>query len=289
MGLLLGLARSSSADPVLWSTLIDPSPGSAQIGFLSQQNSSPETEAIDDFVINPAAFPQGFNVKSVLAQVLITEPGATIDNLAIEFYRTFPVDSDLNRTPGNTRTNGPSDDGNEFAEFSTEDGTLSFKQTVQSSNFVLNTTIEPGADSRGVLETDPTTGSLLLLDMKLQGPLGLAATNPFPGDFVTHYWLELTAELSSGEFYWVQGVFPRSVPGMPPLTGEDRQTWFTTIPGLTPDFRRTSDIINGSDNTTAPVFNSSMEIRGDAIPEPASLLLVSTGLFVLSHRVRRRS
>ncbi len=285
---LLFLTSSSSADPVLWSTLIDPSPGMAQIGFLSQQNSSPETEAIDDFVINPATFPQGFNVKSVLGQVLITDPDATIDNLSIEFYRTFPVDSDLTRTPGNTRTNGPSDDGQEFAEFSTDDGSLSFTQTVQASTFVLDTTIEPGADSRGVLETDDTTGTLLLLDMKLASPLALAATNPFPGDPATHYWLEMTASLSSGEFYWVQGVLPRSVPGAPPLTGEDRQTWFTTIPGLSPDFRRVSDIINASDNTAEPAFNSSMEIRGDAVPEPATLFLMGAGLIGLS-KMRLRS
>ena len=163
---LVTTAPTAAADEVLWSTLIDPAPGSAQIGFLSQQNSSPETEAIDDFVINPAAFPNGFSINQVLGQFLLTDPNATITNLAVEFYRTFPVDSDLTRTPGNTRTNGPSDDGNEFAEFSTDDGTLSFTQSLQNGNFVLDSTIEPGAANTGVLETDDTPGSLFLLDMR---------------------------------------------------------------------------------------------------------------------------
>jgi PEP-CTERM motif len=287
-GLLLVPVAQARAD-VLWSTLIDPTPGSTQIGWLSQQNSTPETEAIDDFVINPAAFPNGFNIASVLGQVLLTDPNATITNLAIEFYRTFPADSDPNRTPTVTRTNGPSDDGNEFAEFTTGDGNLSFTQTEQSPSFVLQTTIEPGADGRGTLETDPTTGRLLLLNMTLASPLKLAPTDPFPNDFATHYWLELTAEVSSGEFYWVQGTFPRTVPGTPPVAAEDRQTWFTTVPGLSPDFRRTSDIINGADGTASPVFNASMEIVGTpAIPEPTSLLLLGTGVLGLVSRLRRR-
>jgi hypothetical protein len=288
--MLVATAATAHADTVLWSTLINSAPGSTQIGYLSQQNSSPETEAIDDFVINPAVFPHGFTINQVLGQILLTDPNATISNLSIEFYRTFPVDSDLGRTPGNTRTNGPSDDGNEFAEFSTDDGTLSFTPIVQNGNFVLDSTIEPGASGTGVLETNPTTGSLLLLDMTLGSPLTLAATNPFPSDFATHYWLELTAEVSSGEFYWVQGTLPRSVPGTPPVAGEDRQTWFTTNPGLTPDFRRVSDIINGMDNTTAPAFNASMEIRGEpVVPEPATLTLVATGgLFAIGKRRRRR-
>jgi hypothetical protein len=211
---LLVCAPTAMAD-TLWSTLIDPSPGTAEIGFLSQQNSSPETEAIDDFVINPLAS-GAFRINRVLAQVLVTDPTATIDNVTVEFYRTFPVDSDPNRTPAFTRTNGPSDDGNEFAEFSTDDGSLSFTQSLQKSGFVLSSTIEPGPANTGILETGPTTGDLLLLNMKLTSPLDLAPTDPFPGDPATHYRLELIAELSTGEFYWVQGVFPRTVPGVPP-------------------------------------------------------------------------
>jgi hypothetical protein len=255
---------------------------------LSQQNSSPETEAIDDFVINPATFPNGFRIDRVRAQVLLTDPAATIQNLAIEFYRTFPVDSDLSRTPAVTRTNGPSDDGNEFAEFTSADGTLSFTQSIQSATFALNSTIEPGTGT-GILETSPTTGQLVLLDMTLATPLSLAPTDPFPNDFATHYWLELTANVSSGEFYWVQGVFPRTEPATPPVAAEDRQTWFTTIPGLSLDFRRTSDIINQSDNTTAPVFNSSMEISGQAVPEPLDLLLLLAGMLPVAFSLRWRA
>lgn len=286
LGVLIALTADASADAVLWNTLIDPSAGTAQIGFLSQQNSSPETEAIDDFVINPSLFPHGFAITQVSAQVLLTDPSATIDNLAVEFYRTFPVDSDLSRTPATTRTNGPADDGNEFAEFATDDGSLSFTQSVQNSSFILDTTIEPGPTGTGIQEFDDTTGSLQLLTMTLATPLTLDPTNPFPGDFATHYWLELTASVSSGEFYWVQGGFPRSVPGGAPVAGEDRQTWFTTNPGLTPDFRRVSDIINQSDGTTNPVFNSSMEIVGAPVPEPSTLILLSTG--VLGTRMFRR-
>src|SRR5262245_48331912 len=287
---VLAFPIRAAADTVLWSTLIDPSSGSTQIGFLSQQNSSPETEAIDDFVINPLTFPHGFSINQVAAQVLLTDPNATITNLAIEFYRTFPVDSDPNRTPAVTRTNGPSDDGNEFAEFATDDSSLSFSQSVQNGNFTLQTTIEAGPTGTGILETTPTTGSLRLLTMNLASPLTLAPTNPFPNDFATHYWLELTAEVSSGEFYWVQGVFPRTIPGVLPVLGEDRQTWFTTNPGLSPDFRRVSDIINQADGTTSPVFNSSMEIHGNAVPEPSTLILLLSGglLSVRRFRARRR-
>src|SRR5262245_38332360 len=290
----LTTALPATAGPViLWNTLINPAPGSTQIGFLSQQNSSPETEAIDDFVINPATFPQGFRIDQIRAQVLLTDPTATIDNLSLEFYRTFPVDSDPNRTPQFTRTNGPSDDGNEFAEFSSTGGELSFSQTEQSSNFILNTTIEPGPNGLGILETTPTTGRLLLLDITLATRLDLAPTNPFPNDFATHYWLELTAQVSSGEFYWVQGTFPRTIPATPPVTGEDRQTWFTTVPGISPDFRRTSDIINQQNGTTSPVFNSSMEISGLAIattvPGPSALVLVLGGLAFAGTLLRRRA
>lgn len=272
---------------VLWSTLLNPSSGSAEIGFLSQQNSSPETESIDDFVINPATFPKGFRIENVRAQVLLTDPSATLDNVAIEFYRTFPVDSNPNRTPAFTRTNGPSDDGQDFADFSTLDGTLTLTQSVDSTSFTLNTTIEPGT-GQGVQNTTPTVGELRLLDLTLVTPLDLAPTDPFPNDFATHYWLELTASVSSGEFYWVQGVFPRTTPGSLPVTGEDRQTWFTTVPGISPDFRRVSDIINNQDGTTSPVFNSSFEISGSSLPEPSTLALLLVGCLPIITRFGRR-
>jgi hypothetical protein len=293
---IAGLVAAVSATPLtahavtLWNTLIDPA-ATGQIGFLSQQNSQPETEAIDDFVINPAAFPSGFTVNRVRAQALLTDPNAQITNLTVELYRTFPVDSNTTRSPQFTRTNGPSDNGQDFADFASKEGKLSFTRSVQNPTFVLDRTIEPGADGKGVQVTDDTSGQLVLLDMSLGSGITLAPTNPFPSDNATHYWLELTAEVSSGEFYWVQGTFPRSVPGGAPAAGEDRQTWFTTEL-ISPDFRRVSDIINQQDGTTAPVFNSSMEIigRAGAVPEPSMLMLLASvgGLLVVATRRRRR-
>ena len=37
----------------------------------------------------------------------------------------------------------------------------------------------------------------------------------------------------------------------------------------------------------APTFNTAFEIRGDAVPEPASLMLLGSGLVVLTRRLTR--
>jgi len=56
-------------------------------------------------------------------------------------------------------------------------------------------------------------------------------------------------------------------------------------------FRRSLDqheLVEAADNTTAPVFNSSMEIRGDVVPEPGTLTLVASGALIGIVRRRRQ-
>ena len=68
-------------------------------------------------------------------------------------------------------------------------------------------------------------------------------------------------ETSSGEYYWVAGQRP---PFTFPGSG-DRQAWIRTDP-FDPDWRRVSDVINNSNGTGAPAFNTSFRLSGHSLP-----------------------
>lgn len=258
VGLLALFAGAARADQVtLWDTLA-PNPA---LAITAQSNAAIPSETADDFFF---LAPVAFRMDEVRVQGLLTDPNAKITAVEVEVYQTFPFDSDtLTRIPVNTRTNGPAD--HEFvARESSRRGELSFSVR-DVGPFAVDHVITPGSDTEeGRLEAG-VRGDLREITIRFNGrPIDL---QPAAGTVPTqrnHYFLSVTVETSSGEYYWVAGQRP---PFVFPGSG-DRQTWLRTGP-FDPDWRRVSDVINNSDGTAAPAFNTSFRITGRTLPPAA--------------------
>jgi hypothetical protein len=254
VGMPLVFTGAARADQVtLWDTLA-PNPA---LAVTAQSNAAVPSETADDFFyLNPAIF----QMDEIRVQGLLTDPNATITGVDVEVYQTFPFNSDTTRVPVNTRANGPAD--NEFAaRESSRRGDLSFSVR-DLGQFTVANVITPGSKAQeGVLEAG-LTGDLREITIKLdKRPLVLLpAANASPTQ-IDHYFLSVTLETSSGEYYWMAGQRP---PFVFPGNG-DRQTWMRTDP-FDPDWRRVSDVINNSDGTAAPAFNTSFRIVGHTLP-----------------------
>ena len=256
--LFSGAARAHRAHQVtLWDTL---APNCA-LAITAQSNAAIPSETADDFFyLDPVAF----RVDEIRVQGLLTDPNATITGVEVEVYQTFPFDSDTTRTPVNTRTNGPAD--MEFvARESSRRGELSFSVR-DVGRFAVANVITSGSDKQeGAVEAG-LTGDLREITLKLNGrPIVLLPAAGTVPTQLNHYFLSVTVETSSGEYYWVAGQRP---PFVFPGSG-DRQAWMRTDP-FDPDWRRVSDVINNSDGTGAPAFNTSFRISGHPLPLAAA-------------------
>jgi hypothetical protein len=245
-----GVARADQV--TLWDTLA-PNPA---LAITSQNNVEIPSSAADDFFyLDPVAF----RVDEIRVQGLLTDPNATITGVKVELYQTFPFNSDKNRTPATTRTNGPADD--EFVAFdSSTPGDLSFS-VKDLGPFTVANVITPGSETQEGSFEDGFTGDLREITIKLdkRGPVLLPAANAQPTQ-INHYFLEVTVETSSGEYFWMAGQRP---PFVSPAGG-DRQAWMRTDP-FNPDWRRVSDVINNSDGTATPAINTSFRITGHTL------------------------
>ena len=102
--MVLLFSRVAHADQAtLWDTLA-PNPA---LAVTAQSNAAIPSEAADDFFY---LAPVAFRVDEIRVQGLLTDPNATITGVDVEIYQTFPFRSARNRTPVNTRANGPADD-----------------------------------------------------------------------------------------------------------------------------------------------------------------------------------
>jgi hypothetical protein len=246
-----GVARAGQV--TLWDTLA-PNPA---LAISAQSNAAIPSEAADDFFyLDPVAF----RLDEIQVQGILTDPNATITGVEVEVYQTFPFDSDPTRTPVTTRANGPAD--NEFFAFeSSRRGDLSFSVR-DVGPFTVDHVITPGtATQEGAFEAG-LAGDLREITIRLKGrPLVLLPAADAVPTQRNHYFLSVTVETSSGEYYWVAGQRP---PFVFPGSG-DRQAWLRTQP-FVPDWRRVSDVINNSDGTAAPAFNTSFRIVGHPLP-----------------------
>jgi hypothetical protein len=251
LGLFTGAARADQV--TLWDTLA-PNPA---LAITAQSNAAIPSETADDFFfLDPVAF----RVDEIQVQGLLTDPNATITGVEVELYQTFPFDSDTRRTPVNTRANGPAD--NEFvARESSRRGELSFSVR-DVGPFAVEKVITPGSPTQEGTVGAGLTGDLREISIRLNGrPIVLLpAANTVPTQH-NHYFLSVRVETSSGEYFWMAGQRP---PFVFPGSG-DRQAWLRTDP-FDPDWRRVSDVINNSDGTGAPAFNTSFRIVGHPLP-----------------------
>jgi hypothetical protein len=248
-----------------------------QIGLASRPaGPGIEIEAADDFVLTSPASITGVSFIGLV-------PSGAIINFAamdVEFYRVFPLDSNTVRTPNvTTRANSPSD-----IEFADHAFTLAdpvsitvVQPTFTVSNSVLNG-INPAPNQLTGGEGS-VTGQEVLFTFNFANPVFL------PAD---HYFFVPQVPLASaGNFLWLSASRPIVPPGTPfPGGSTDLQAWIRNA-DLDPDWSRVGTDIVGGGST----FNMAFEIRGDAVtavPEPATLFLLGSGLMLARRAISSR-
>jgi hypothetical protein len=230
-----------------------------------------ETETADDFILT-----QQTRIDSATFTGLIPL-GASLNSVTqveIEFYHVFPTDSAV--PPDGrvvTRANSPADVEIGSATRDSLAGTLSFTPRVISPTFTANNSVVTGINTKPGQFTGgegAVTGQEVQFNVLFTTPIFL------PAD---HYFFRPEVGLSSGDFLWLSAPKPITS-GTPFLP--DLQTWIRNS-DLKPDWSRI-----GTDITHQGPFNASFSLAGQVVPEPSSVMLLTSGIAgLVAWRMRR--
>jgi hypothetical protein len=227
-----------------------------------------EIEAADDFILTGATNVTGGSFVGLLPS------GASLSSISqvvVEIYRVFPKDS-TNPASGNvlTRVNSPSDVAFDSRDSAT--GGLILTPALLQDRFTTNNSVLNGINKLPNQFTGgegPVTGEEVSFNVTFTTPFDL------PAD---HYFFVPQVLLTSGDFFWLSApkpIVPSGTPFPPGFT--DLQTWMRNG-DLDPDWSRV-----GTDITHQGPFNGTFTLSGSpSVPEPSTLLLLSTGLLALA-------
>ena len=222
-----------------------------------------EIEAADDFITT--AEQTTITAASFFGLLPFTAIVSNIDQVAVEIYRVFPLDS-ANPPDGRvpTRTNSPSDVAFDVRS-SDQPAALTFAVTnlgnASTTNSVLNGINPIPLQTTG--GEGPATGALIRIDVTLVSPFRLP-----PG----HYFFVPQVRTNNGvTFFWLSAAGNN-----PPQFTGDLQAWIRNA-NLDPDWLRIgTDIVGGA---PAPTFNMAFSLTGTteaALPAVAAAILPSS-------------
>jgi hypothetical protein len=211
-----------------------------------------EIETADDFLLFGDTRLTGATIVGLLpAGAAITD----VQQVVVEIYRVFPLDSNTERTPHvPTRTNSPGDNALLFRD--SADGNLTFSVVPQTAVTALNSVVNginplPDQTTQG---EGPVAGSEVRIVVQFQNPIDLR-----PG----HYFFVPQVRLASGTFLWLSAPRPIVAPGTA-FVG-DLQAWVRSG-RLNPDWLRVgADIVGGN---PAPTFNMVLKLEGLSLCYP---------------------
>jgi hypothetical protein len=231
-----------------------------RLGALSQRPSPVETETADDFVLTQTTF---ISRATITGLIPLNAPLTNINNVEVELYHVFSLDSNVGRTSGPptfstaqvpTRVNSPADVEIAAATRDGSSGTLGFTASLLEGSFLVTDTVVKNIFNHGGSD-GPRTGEEVEITITFTPPILLPAG---------HYFFRPEALVDGGDFLYLSAPRPIVAPGTPfPAGVTDLQAWIRNS-SLAPDWLRIgTDIIGG---TPAPTFNMTFSLTGQTVP-----------------------
>jgi len=244
VSLAAALATPASAASFTFTT---GSPDGAMAMATRPASAGVEIEPADDFILGTCTTLTSATFTGLIAG------GANVGNVNevdVEIYRIFPLDSNTSRTiTVPSRNNSPSDVA--FVSLSSASGGLTFtgstiNPSFSTANSVLNG-IHP-APNQTTGGEGPVSGQEVSITATFTTPITLPAG---------HYFIVPQVGVPTGNtFYWL------STSHLPPLFTGDLQAWIRTAP-LDPDWLRVgTDIVGGA---TPPTYNAAFSLAGNTV------------------------